>query len=200
MWVFTPFGILMPGLRPKHTVPAGDDRLLQVRARRIQDLEILRARYMPGMGDIIRLPHTDYQFRAYCTHEQWAAALAGMAMDIDYVKFKEQTEKKYGDRKLHDLYTKLWFSIFSAFPKGSSYDRPTPKSWSYTTTSYRTPPATQRPTQTDFMSVDDYRDILDDWDKDVPPTLRPSGKMDHSDCDHARTRNARRRCRNRWSK
>lgn len=114
MWVCTSFGILMPGLRPPHTVEPGDTKVLQVRARRKKDLEILRDKYMGDtLGEIFSLPHTDYEWRAYSTLEDWGKALAQIAMDIDYVKFKETAETKFHDKDLHDAYMSMWGTIFS---------------------------------------------------------------------------------------
>lgn len=114
MWVCTSFGVLMPGLRPAHTVPEGDNRTLQVRARRKKDLEILREKYMgDDLTESIALPHTDYEWRAYCTPQAWGRALAKIGEDIDYVKFKETAETKYKDKDLHDLYLSMWATIFS---------------------------------------------------------------------------------------
>ena len=113
-WICLPMGMYMPALRPAHTVPEGDDRLLQIRSRRKIDLERLRNELLPELGDTIRIPHTDYEYRAYCTHEQWASAMAKAAMRIDYVKFKEQSEKVYGDVQLHNCYTRMWATVFSA--------------------------------------------------------------------------------------
>lgn len=105
--------MFMPALRPPHTVPAGDDRLLQIRSRRKIDLERLRNELLPELGETIQIPHTDYEYRAYCTHEQWASAMALAAMRIDYVKFKEQSEKVYGDVQLHNCYTAMWGTVFT---------------------------------------------------------------------------------------
>lgn len=123
MWVMTSFGIFMPGLRPEHTVPEGDNRVLQVRARRKIDLERLRDIYMgDDLGDSISLAHTDYEWRAYCTLEAWGRALAKIAMDIDYVKFKETAEKKFDDHDLHGAYLKIWSSLFSHFSTPAHQD------------------------------------------------------------------------------
>jgi hypothetical protein len=114
MWVMTSWGVLMPGLRPEGTIPEGDNRVLQVRARRKKDLEMLRDKYMGDeLGDIISLPHTDYEWRAYSTLEAWGRALAKIGEDIDYVKFKETAEKVYDDHDLHGLYLSVWSTIFA---------------------------------------------------------------------------------------
>jgi hypothetical protein len=193
MWICLPMGMYMPALRPAHTVPAGDNRLLQIRSRRFVDLVRLKNEYLPELGEIIELPHTDYEFRAYCTHEQWANALARAALDIDYVKFKEQSEKKYGDKKLHEVYTAMWSTvyarlsthkIFTRQKSTSKRARVTRGNWSQLTI--------------DAHDDDEIARVIDAWDDELPAVSRfPSGNIDHAYCDHADTRNARRRCRNR---
>ncbi len=130
MWVMTSFGIFMPGLRPEGTVSEGDDRVLQVRARRKVDLERLRDLYMGDeLGESISLAHTDYEWRAYCTLEAWGRALAKIGEDIDYVKFKETAEKKFNDHDLHGAYLKIWSSLFSHFSTKDHQD----DYWGYST-------------------------------------------------------------------
>ena len=114
MWVCTSWGVLMPGLRPEGTVKEGDDKVLQIRARRKKDLEMLRDKYMKDdLGAIFSLPGTDYEWRAYSTLESWGSALGKIGADIDYVKFKETAEKVYNDHELHSLYLSMWSTIFS---------------------------------------------------------------------------------------
>lgn len=231
MWVMTSFGILMPGLRPPHTVPAGDNRLLQVRARRRRDLEILRDEYMgDALGEVVRLPHTDYEYRAYCTHEAWAAALAAIAMDVDYVKFKPTTESRYHDPELHGVYNRVWSLLFTAL----STPRHQREYWTgagrgttsrSSTRSTRTrggrwwedldPTDTAGPGDGDcscgqpgwmgHSSDCDYgvRDPEVDALLDAvlsSPVLRPSGTLDHADCAHGPSNAARKRCRRRWKR
>lgn len=245
MWVFTSFGVLMPSVRPKGTIPAGDDRLIQVRARRMRDLIILKNEYLPELGDIIEIPYSDYEYRAYCTHEQWAAALAKISMDIDYTKFKPTTEAKYGDKQLHDLYNKVWGVFFSTVstlghqerylfgPQGRKKSK---RRWTGTVsrTSVESGQKTwwddaegtgdQGPLLRDlvdknlgitsddiqrfggrsFSGDPDIDEVLSEWDKEpankVPVTRRPNGTIDHSYCTHAKSKNARRRCRNQADK
>jgi len=125
MWIFTEFGILMPSLRPSHTVPEGDPQLIQIRTRRRYELDHLRTTYMPDtLGPTIFLGDADYQYRAYCTINDWAAAISAMSYDIDYTKFKPTTDRHPGGKKLHDLYNTVWGKVLAAFPSGSSYDTP----------------------------------------------------------------------------
>lgn len=112
MWAMTPFGILMPAIRPLHTVAAGDKRTMQIRSRRAKDLDILRARYMLGqLGKTIHTPSFDYEYRAYCVPEDFAAAMAAMVMEINYKKFKPTTEDWYEDADLHDCYNSIWATV-----------------------------------------------------------------------------------------
>ncbi len=111
MWVMTSFGILMPSIRPPHTVPEGDNRTIQVRTRREQDLDILRDEYMGDeLGPTIATPTFDYNFRAYCTPEAWGRALFDMALEIDYEKFKPTTDR-YDDHELHGVYNSIWGTV-----------------------------------------------------------------------------------------
>lgn len=210
MWVFTSFGVLMPSVRPAGTIPAGDDRLIQVRARREKDLRILKAEYLPELGDIIEIPYSDYEYRAYCTHEQWAAALAKISMDIDYTKFKPTTESKYRDPQLHALYNRVWGVFFNTVstkehqerylfgPKGQRGQRGWRARGGRSFTWPNTPAL-------EWKSYDgpgsDEAELLDlvpqSWDDEVPVTRMPNGKIDHSECTHGDSRSAKRRCQRR---
>jgi hypothetical protein len=124
MWIMTHYGILMPSLRPAKFVPPGDNRKIQLRARRRRDLDYTREHYLPQLGRTVYLGDgvSDYQYRAYCTHDDLALLLSRLALEIDYVKFKPTTDR-HGDKELHALYNKLWGVILDAFEAGSSYAR-----------------------------------------------------------------------------
>jgi hypothetical protein len=108
MWLCVPFGILMPAIRPPHTVAKGDDRTMQIRSRRKQDLDILRAEWMQGtLGRSIHTPGMDYEYRAYCTPAAFALTIAKMIEKIDYLKFKPTTDR-YEDQDLHSCYNRMW--------------------------------------------------------------------------------------------
>jgi hypothetical protein len=123
MWIMTHFGILMPSLRPEDTVLPGDNRLIQIRARRAKDLNYLRDHYAPYLGATLFIGDTDYQYRAYCTHRELADITSQLALEIDYVKFKPTTDR-HNDKPLHDLYNRIWSDVLDAFEVGSSYARP----------------------------------------------------------------------------
>lgn len=109
MWLMTSFGILMPAIRPPKTVAFGDDRTMQIRARRARDLDILRAEYMQGkLGPTLHTADKDYEYRAYCTPESFAVAMMRAIIGIDYLKFKPTTVDRYEDQELHGTYNRIW--------------------------------------------------------------------------------------------
>jgi hypothetical protein len=108
MWIFAPFGVLMPAKRPEKYTPVGDLKTMQIRSRRGLDLDILRALYMQGqLGPTIHTPDKDYEYRAYCKPEDFAWAMFEMVTKIDYTKFKPETDN-FADAKLHSFYTSVW--------------------------------------------------------------------------------------------
>jgi hypothetical protein len=117
MWVMTSWGVLMPGLRPKEHVPAGDNREIQIRARRRIELERVCAFY-PELElrkeDIVYFDFTDYEYRIFCTKEQLGSLLALIAMDVNYVKFKSSTER-FKEEKLHLFYNRVWGIYYDMF-------------------------------------------------------------------------------------
>lgn len=189
MQIFWPGGILMPGLRPAHTVPAGDNRLIQVRAREVSHLIRLRDRYLPDLGEIIEMPNTDYEYRAYCTHEQLANALAAMAMDIDYVKSKDQAVKQYNDDKLYRVNNAVWGTLYRMLSTHRVFDPPAKKMFTQT----------RSQVWQHSSSFDDNNltaAVPAEWDAEVPDVTRfPDGRIDHSYCtDHGQSKAAKRRC------
>jgi hypothetical protein len=134
MWICTPFGILMPALRPAKYCPADDPRKIQVRTRERAYLDIFRERYCPELGESLHFPQQDYQWKAYCTHEQLAQAMANLMLDIDFVKFKPETtcyannpKSRWGlprdlANRLHGCYNSLWGTMLSFGDKTSNYD------------------------------------------------------------------------------
>lgn len=122
MWVMTSFGILMPSLRPAETIPAGDDRTIQIRTRRESELLWLKALYFKDMEEIVFYPHTDYEYRTYCTPDKLAEVLGAIARDIDYTKFKPTTEI-FGEKKLHNVYNRIWGILYDEFSTNRYLDQ-----------------------------------------------------------------------------
>lgn len=118
------FGFYVPALIPvEHRTP-GDDRILQVRTRRAVDLDRLRESYLPDLGETVVLKGgSDFQFRAYCTLEQWGLALYWASLDIDYINEKNGAKTKYHDGPLYNLFEKIWTAALTSFPRGSVYER-----------------------------------------------------------------------------
>src|SRR4051794_18513239 len=99
MWIFAPFGLLMPAEIPAKYKKPGQENTIQIRARRSKDLDILRARYMLGtLGPTLHTPDKDYEYRAYADREDWKEALGLMTDDISYSKFKPTSEDWYEDK------------------------------------------------------------------------------------------------------
>jgi hypothetical protein len=143
MWICTPFGILMPAVRPAKHIPEGDNRTMQVRARQREYLDLFRKHYCPELGESINFPNQDYQWKAYCTPEQLAAAMGKLMLAIDFEKFKPETfNPRWGlstalRGELHSCYNSMWTTQLRYTTDGTSkYDH----GW---TTSYN--PATYVP-------------------------------------------------------
>ena len=93
--------------------PTGQGRLC-VRARVGNDLRRFRD-FCPELSPNERHEATDYQFRAYATREQVAAAVAKVALDIDYANMKAETERRLGlHREL--VYTRAWSALLGLVP------------------------------------------------------------------------------------
>ncbi len=253
MWAMTSFGILMPAIRPPHTVAKGDDRTMQIRTRRAKDLDILRARYMSGsLGPNIHTPNMDYEYRAYCVPHAFALAMAAMVLDVDYLKFKPTTETKFGDRELHDCYNAIWSTVMNVLStkrhQWEYWHGRTPHTGRTTTVGRKGVKLGKQGTATstgwtdvvaddwagyaDWWSRNGHRDTgadrdayepdpalrdlvgsyADDFDEIVTRTERveidtlydeidalvsEAERIDHTQCEHAASDNARARCRRR---
>ena len=131
MWVLTSFGAFMPALRHAKDVKDGDNRLLQIRARRVNDLVIMKRLYLPNASEIVRNAGTDYEARVYCTHQEWAEAMRQMSMDIDYTSFKNTTDR-WHDNQLHRAYMSVWSTLYTILGTRRAFDieydyRPSPR-------------------------------------------------------------------------
>jgi hypothetical protein len=98
VWVFTNFGYFS-------VAEQGGE--LVVRARVQKDLEKLREKYLPELGAIREYDGTDYEYRANVSKEAFGRALADIAKDIDYPKFKSSVREKQGVGR-YNLYLSIW--------------------------------------------------------------------------------------------
>lgn len=103
MWVLTTFGFFSTVRKP------GDDHLT-VRARNAGDLDRLRDRYLPALGETIEGAGSDYRFRAAADAEEFAEAMAAVARDIDYANFKSEVNRRMGPRRSH-VYGRVWSEL-----------------------------------------------------------------------------------------
>ena len=100
MWLFTTVGFFS-------VVQKAGQPHLTVRARVADDLDQLRAKYMPTLSGTIQHAGTDYPYRATISHEDFAVGLAGIARDIHYSNFKNEVYDKQGYKR-EELYSKVW--------------------------------------------------------------------------------------------
>jgi hypothetical protein len=109
MWIFTSEGFYS-------VVQKAGESILTVRARRQEDLERLQ-KYLPRLSTIYSERGSDYAYRANCTHEEWALALARMALTIDYSNFKSTVL----ENARHEAYMRVW-SAMSGFQRRGELD------------------------------------------------------------------------------
>ena len=102
MWLLTNFGFFSVVQKP-------GDADLTVRARVREDLEILREKYLPALGEITG-GGTDYAFRARVPHEEFAEAARKIALEIDYDNFKNSVRKRQGSERAK-IYGKVWSTL-----------------------------------------------------------------------------------------
>jgi hypothetical protein len=88
---------------------AGEDGLT-IRARARADLETLRRKYLPTLGEIIECDGTDYRYRARATHADFATALAAIVTDIGYPNFKNAVAATQGHERA-DVYHDVWRTL-----------------------------------------------------------------------------------------
>jgi 8-oxo-dGTP pyrophosphatase MutT (NUDIX family) len=89
MWVHTKDGFYSVVRKP------GETRLT-VRARAAADLERLRDRHLPELGEVQAGGGTDYPYRARVDEAAWVRALASIVADLDYANFKSEVAASLG--------------------------------------------------------------------------------------------------------
>lgn len=92
--------------------------LLTVRARAEGDLERLRERFMPELGETIALKVSDYPFRATISREAFAQGMVKVVMDLTYSNFKDMIHKEPGQgHERAAVYMKIWGVLLALEPK-----------------------------------------------------------------------------------
>ena len=103
MWLFTTVGFFSVVQKPNQDG-------LTVRARIKEDLDRLRAKYMPQLSPTVTGEGTDYPFRATISHDDFAFGLAKVAHDITYDNFKNEIAKRQGVKR-EAAYHKVWDAL-----------------------------------------------------------------------------------------
>ena len=106
MWLLTTFGFFSIVEKPEDR-GAGT---LTVRARVRGDLVSLRAKYLPGIGEIQATPDGDYAWRVRVPKADLAAALGRIALDIDYANFKSEVAEHMGYAR-EQIYHEVWEAL-----------------------------------------------------------------------------------------
>lgn len=114
MWIFTPYGLFMPSIRPPWSVAAGDTKTLQVRARVVAHLQNLKEIMGDDLGEIVLTPTYDYEARVYVEPEKFAAVIAKGITEIDYERFKPTTARyPRTDKAYHSMLNGIWSHLFA---------------------------------------------------------------------------------------
>lgn len=103
MWLLTSFGFFSVVQK------SGDAQTntLTIRSRVRADLEALRDRVLPGLGEVCESESNDYRFRAAAPRAEVAAAMAAMVNALDYSNFKSEVAKVQGAARAQ-LYHGVW--------------------------------------------------------------------------------------------
>jgi len=104
MWLITTTGFFS-------VVQKSGDTDLTIRSRVRADLEQLKERYLPGMGEIRDREGTDYRFRASVSHEELAAVVSKMVADINYANFKDEVKRVQGAQRA-SVYSDVWSDLY----------------------------------------------------------------------------------------
>ena len=100
MWFITNFGFFS-------IVQKRGDSDLTIRSRVKRDLESLREKYLPRLGEIKKSDVTDYRYRAKVSPADLAEGMGKMIRDISYDNFKNCVAEKQGSKRAH-IYHKIW--------------------------------------------------------------------------------------------
>jgi len=100
MWLITTAGFYSIVQKP-------GEKDLTIRSRVKKDLEALRDKYLPDLGEIVRNENTDYRYRAKVSHADLAKAVSQIVLDIDYDNFKNTVAKVQGHNRSH-AYSTVW--------------------------------------------------------------------------------------------
>ncbi len=106
MWLLTPIGFFSIVQKPDDVTR----NTLTVRARVRKDLESLRIRYLPGLGEIRESRSNDYRFRAQAPRSEISAAMTSLVDELSYANFKNQVRKEQGSAR-ESVYHEVWCAL-----------------------------------------------------------------------------------------
>jgi len=112
VWLFTDFGFFSVVQKPSEAD-------LTVRARVRADLDELRDRYLPELGETRTGEGTDYPFRASVTHQALGHALERIARDVDYSNFKGRVSIVQGHGRAK-IYGGVWTELLQLEKQASA--------------------------------------------------------------------------------
>jgi len=107
MWIITNIGFFSIVEKPEDA----EGGTLTIRSRVRSDLENLRDRYLPGMGEILESERSDYRFRAVAPREAVSEAMAKLVAGIDYGNFKDAVAQRQGYGRA-EVYGHVWGQLY----------------------------------------------------------------------------------------
>jgi hypothetical protein len=106
MWLFTQTGFFSV------VQDYNDKAKLHIRSRFREDLERLRARYIPKLA-IKHTPRADYAYRAEISRRDYVLLAGALAAAVDYPNFKDRVTDEQGHDR-HMLYMDVWTTMLRA--------------------------------------------------------------------------------------
>lgn len=106
MWLVTQIGFFSIVEKPHNR----DTGTLTIRARKKEDLENLRTKYLPDLSPTQFDPRADYAYRASAPRERVQDAVSALVADIRYDNFKDQVAKVQGNERAI-LYHQVWAAL-----------------------------------------------------------------------------------------
>ncbi|WP_292933055.1 hypothetical protein [Novosphingobium sp. PASSN1] len=107
MWIITKIGFFSVVEKPEDAEGGN----LTIRSRVRSDLENLRDRYLPDMGEIGDSTASDYRFRAVAPRDAVSAAMAALVAGIDYSNFKSAVSVTQGYGRA-EVYGHVWGELY----------------------------------------------------------------------------------------
>ncbi len=107
MWLITPIGFFSVVRKPTDI----KGKTLTVRARVKEDLQALKANFLPELGDIQASKANDYRYRAIAPQGAVAKAMASLVEQLDYANFKNEVAKRQGQARAA-LYHDVWSDLY----------------------------------------------------------------------------------------